>query len=177
MIAKLISKWIKLLGPEKSQATYPDLTKQVSRLLSSQANERQGALGFFLKQDVLFLEMGWLSHGKTFFVIDELHKLIILEDNALNLEVVQLFYEIVMNGNAFDCEYKEEDVNRILKRKLSPFNEKISTLEIQFDDSLILDLKLVKWFLERPADEWEFVPSGTNMDAIIECQKLRSLKT
>ena len=78
-----------------------------------------------------------------------------------------------MTADAYDLEHEGESVQEIVKRKMMPLIEKIESMEDRFDDSLILDAKVVRYWLGRPVADWDWFMPGIESSMILECRRNR----
>ena len=149
------------------------VTENVTNLFASEHDRRLHALGEFLDSDIVFLEYGQcLSNRNAFFGIETILTLCLQQNKALYPETVQFCYAI-MTADAFDMSYEGERVSERVKRMLTPLLDKIEEMENRYPDELTVDSRLVRYWLTRPIDDWDWLMPGLTHDMIVECQNRR----
>lgn len=128
---------------------------KVLNLVSTKFSDRQNALEHFYKPGVLFHEdQQSLNCDSVFIVLEELSNLCLIKGLPFFPEVAELLF-VIMDSDSYDLRHNDELIKEILKRKIQPFRDKIQELGKQYPPELIVESKVILYWLNIPVEKWD----------------------
>ncbi|MGZ0166076.1 MAG: hypothetical protein ACKVII_19315, partial [Planctomycetales bacterium] len=155
-----------------NERSHKTITLHVQLLLSDDREGRLRALDYFYQPKLIF-HQGYIHLDRFFYVLNELSRLGLRDEQVLYPESVELMYKIMMTDDVHYGRFEGETVCEIVKRTLSPLQGKIEEMISQHPQPTVIDAVSVNYWLSRPVSDWAWNMSGVDNSMIDKCQELR----
>ncbi len=171
-------KLIQTILAKVNERSHKTITLHVQLLLSDDLEGRLRALDYFDQPNIIFCQ-GDVHPERFSFVLNELSRLGLRDEQVLYPESVELMYEMMMGAdpcypNGWGPNgFGDESFCEIVKRTLSPLQGKIEEMISRHSQPLVIDAVSVNYWLSRPVSDWEWNMPGVDNSMIDKCQELR----